>query len=531
MGMGRISWQRKANDGGGELADPWSDLPGEGADDGSIAVIDGASDERTAVEAREIRSSDFAASEPRSSEPRSRVAVLEPSEVSAPPSRRAPVVINAETPVIDQLPPPSRAELAALRAQLHRSLITDFDHRGLADLPQEEARPIVMATARELVDRDVPENFGGSRVQLLNELVDDVIGLGPLEPLLRDNTVSEIMVNGAERVYVERFGRLEPTDVQFRDDAHVMQVLDRMIANVGRTIDHSQPMVDARLPDGSRVNAIIAPASIHGPMITIRKFVADRLTARDMIAIGSLNEEAVQVLEAAVASGAGIVVSGGTGAGKTTLLNVLSSWVPEGERIVTIEDPAELSLRQPHVVALEARDDDSGFEITRAQLLKNALRMRPDRILIGEVRGAEAFDMLQAMNTGHDGSMTTVHANAPRDALRRIEQMVMMAGYEWPLRAIREQVSSAIDLVIQISRLRDGSRRIVDITEVHGMEGDTMTMQQLYFFEQRGTDDEGKIIGELVSTGLRPRTFDIPGAEAYEAPFHELRAVDAPIHS
>ncbi len=513
MGMGRIGWRRSDN--GTTEVDPWSDLP----------------ERKQAVEA-ELHDGDVLVAERPEGGNADRdldsdaPEVLEPSEVTAPRVENAPVVIEPDTPVIDQTPPPTRAELAELRARLHRSLITDFDHRGLAELPLEEARPIVIAMARQLVDTDVPENFSGSRVQLLNELVDDVIGLGPIETLLRDVTVSEIMVNGAERVYVERFGRIELTEVQFRDDDHVLQVLDRMLANVGRTIDYSQPMADARLPDGSRVNAIIPPASIDGPMITIRKFVADRLTARDLITMGSLNEEAAALLETAVANGAGIVVSGGTGAGKTTMLNVLSSWVPDGERIVTIEDPAELSLRQPHVVALEARDDQSGFDITRAQLLKNALRMRPDRILIGEVRGAEAFDMLQAMNTGHDGSMTTVHANAPRDALRRIEQMVMMAGYDWPLRAIREQVTSAVDLIIQVSRLRDGSRRITDITELHGMEGDTMTMQQLYYFEQRGIDDDGRIIGELVSTGLRPRTFDMPGAEAYEGSFHALRAVD-----
>ena len=514
MGMGRIGWQRwSGNDEGGESVDPWSDLPKSGP----LGTIN-------LGEATSPGAASATVAEPpqRPAEP----TVLEPSEISAPPITNAPMVIEAETPVIDQAPPPTRAELAELRVRLHRALITDFDHRGLAELPLEEARPIVIGMARQLVDTDVPDSFGGSRVQLLNELVDDIIGLGPIEALLRDATVSEIMVNGAERIYVERFGRIELTDAQFRDNAHVMQVLDRMLANVGRTIDYSQPMADARLPDGSRVNAIIPPATIDGPMITIRKFVADRLTARDLISMGSLNEEAAVLLETAVATGAGIVVSGGTGSGKTTMLNVLSGWVPSDERIVTIEDPAELSLRQPHVVALEARDDESGLTITRAQLLKNSLRMRPDRIIIGEVRGAEAFDMLQAMNTGHDGSMTTVHANSPRDALRRVEQMVMMAGYDWPLRAIREQVSSALDLIIQVARMRDGSRRIVDITEVHGMEGDTMTMQQLYFFEQRGTDEDGKIIGELVSTGLRPRTFDMPGAENYEAPFQELRPVE-----
>ena len=521
MGMGRIGWRRSDN--GNHDVDPWSDLPrhqqdqeGHEAHEGDVIVADAPAERRDAELA-----------EPQLAEP----TVLEPSEVTAPATENVPAVIEAETPIIDQAPPPSRAELAELRVRLHRALITDFDHRGLADLPIEEARPIVVAMARQLVDTDVPENFGGSRVQLLNELVDDVIGLGPIEALLRDVTVSEIMVNGHDRIYVERFGRIELTEVQFRDDAHVLQVLDRMLSNVGRTIDFSQPMADARLADGSRVNAIIPPASIDGPMITIRKFVADRLTARDLIAMGSLNEEAATLLEAAVASGAGLVVSGGTGSGKTTMLNVLSGWVPDGERIVTIEDPAELSLRQPHVVALEARDDQSGNEITRAQLLKNALRMRPDRIIIGEVRGAEAFDMLQAMNTGHEGSMTTVHANAPRDALRRIEQMVMMAGFDWPLRAIREQVSSAVDIIIQVARLRDGSRRIVDITEVHGMEGDTLTMQQLYYFEQRGIDEDGRIVGELVSTGLRPRTFDTPGGEEYEAPFHALRAVGDPVHS
>ena len=371
-------------------------------------------------------------------------------------------------------------------------------------MPQDEARNFVEQAVRQLIDREVPAGRAGFRERLQEQLVDDVLGLGPLEPLLRDSTVSEIMVNGAKQVFVERAGRLYVAPAEFQNDEHVIHVIERILAPTGRTIDESSPLVDARLPDGSRVNAVIPPASISGPLLTIRKFVADRLTADDLVAMGSLTQQSSDILAAAVHSGLNIIVSGGTGSGKTTMLNVLSSWIPSDERIVTIEDPAELSMRQPHVVRLEARPGERVGAVHQRDLLKNALRMRPDRIIVGEVRGSEAFDMLQAMNTGHDGSLSTVHANTPRDAIRRIENMVMMAGFDLPVRAIREQVASAIDVVIQIERMRDGSRRIVAISEVVGMEEQTVTMQDLFLFEQHGVDEEGRIVGEMKPTGLRP---------------------------
>ena len=396
-----------------------------------------------------------------------------------------------------------------LRSKLHRTLIAEIDQTALSRMPQDQARASVAAAARELIGREVPAGLGSFRDRLLEQLVDDILGLGPIEPLLRDPSVSEVMVNGANQVYVERAGRLSLSGVQFRDNAHVIHVIERILAPTGRVIDEANPMVDARLPDGSRVNAVIPPASIIGPLLTIRKFVADRLQASDLVASGSLTEDASALLEAAVNTGLNIIVSGGTGSGKTTLLNVLSTWIPEDQRIVTIEDPAELSMRQPHVVSLEARPTSgSQQKLGQAELLKNSLRMRPDRIIIGEVRGAEAFDMLQAMNTGHEGSMSTTHANSPRDAVRRIENMVMMAGFDLPIRAIREQIASAIDLVVQVARLRDGSRRVTALSEVVGMEDQTVTMQDLYLFEQSGIDDDGRILGTLVSTGLRPRFAD-----------------------
>ena len=396
-----------------------------------------------------------------------------------------------------------------LRQRLHRTLIAEIDQAALSLLPPDEARNFVEGAVRQLIDREVPAGRAGFRDRLLQQLVDDVLGLGPIEPLLRDQSISEIMVNGARQVYIERAGKLHLADVRFQDDQHVVHVIERILASSGRHIDESSPLADAKLPDGSRVNAVIAPATISGPLLTIRKFIADRLSVDDLISLGSLTSEARDLLAASVHAGLNIIVSGGTGSGKTTMLNVLSSWIPSDERIVTIEDPAELSLRQPHVVRLEARPDDRGdLKILQRDLLQNALRMRPDRIIVGEVRGPEAFDMLQAMNTGHDGSLSTVHANTPRDAIRRIENMVMMAGFELPIRAIREQIASAIDLVLQVERMRDGTRRSVAISEVVGMEDQTVTMQDLFLFEHEGLDEEDHIIGSLRSTGLRPSFSD-----------------------
>ena len=388
--------------------------------------------------------------------------------------------------------PPTTTEL---RRELHKKLIEEIDQVALAGMGEDEARSFVEEAAQELVSREVTRGLGGFRERLLEQLVDDILGLGPIEPLLRDPSISEIMVNGPSAVYVERAGRLSLSAAQFRDDAHVVHVIERILAPTGRQIDEANPLVDARLPDGSRVNAVIPPASTTGPLITIRKFVADRLTAADLVRMGSFSQQSANLLSAAVNAGLNIIVSGGTGSGKTTMLNVLSEWIPSQHRIVTIEDPTELNLRQPHVVSLEARPNATTNPLHQADLLRNALRMRPDRIIVGEVRGAEAFDMLQAMNTGHEGSMSTVHANTPRDAIRRIENMVMMAGFELPVKAIREQIASAIDMIVQVARLRDGTRRVVAISEVVGMEGDTVTMQDLYLFDRE--------LNELISTGLR----------------------------
>lgn len=345
------------------------------------------------------------------------------------------------------------------------------------------------------------------RQRLLRELLDEVFELGPITPLLRDSTISEIMVNGPYQVYVERNGILEKTDIQFRDDAHVLRIIEKIVAPLGRRIDESSPMVDARLADGSRVNAIIPPLALNGPTLTIRKFSSDPFQVADLIRFGTLTPEMAKFLESCVKGRLNIIVSGGTGSGKTTTLGVLSSFIPDNERIITIEDAAELQLRQEHWVRLETRPPniEGRGEVTMRDLVRNALRMRPERIIVGEVRGGEALDMLQAMNTGHDGSLTTGHANSPRDMLSRLETMVLMAGMDLPVRAIREQIASALDLIVHQSRLRDGSRKITHITEVMGMEGDTIVLQDIFVFEQTGVETGGRVIGSFRSTGIRPK--------------------------
>ena len=345
---------------------------------------------------------------------------------------------------------------------------------------------------------------------ITREAMDDLLGLGPIQVLLDDPSVSEIMVNGPEQIWVERGGKLVETDAKFRDDEHVMEIIQRIIQPLGRKIDTANPMVDARLPDGSRVNAIIPPCSLLGPAITIRKFSSKPLTVEQLISFGSFTAEMAEFLNACVAAHLNIVVSGGTGSGKTTLLNVLSSFIPDHERIVTIEDAAELKLNQRHVVPLESRprDAEGNEPILIRDLVINSLRMRPERIIIGECRGKEALDMLQAMNTGHDGSLTTLHANTPRDALSRLETMSMMAGMDLPVRVIREQIASAIDLIVQQSRLRDGKRKVTHITEVQGMEGDKVVLQDIFLFEEKGMDPNGGVIGEVRPTGTRPKFYD-----------------------
>jgi pilus assembly protein CpaF len=371
----------------------------------------------------------------------------------------------------------------------------------------------VRATIQELFDQVLAEEnivlTRPERHRLFEQIAAEILGFGPLQPLLEDETITEVMVNGAKNIYIERVGKITRVPMTFESDEHVMRIIDRIVAPLGRRIDESSPYVDARLPDGSRVNAVIPPISLVGPVLTIRKFFKTPITIEQLIQFGSITPEALQFLKACVESRLNIVISGGTGSGKTTFLNILSQFIPSDERIITIENAAELQLRQEHVVTLESRPPniEAKGEVTIRQLVINALRMRPDRIIVGEIRDEAALDMLQAMNTGHDGSMTTAHSNSPRDTLARLETMTMMAGMELPARAIREQISSAIDVVVHQERLRDGSRKIVNITEVSGMEGDVITMTDIFLFEQTGYDN-GKVVGRLRPTGLRPKFID-----------------------
>jgi pilus assembly protein CpaF len=409
---------------------------------------------------------------------------------------------------------PVRESLREVKFRIQSRVIQDLDPKlDLAN--QVEVRRQIEEIFGRVIDEEGLALTRAERVRMLEQITDEIIGLGPLEPLLRDETVTEIMVNGPRQVYIERNGRLELTNVVFQNDDHVMRIIDRIIAPIGRRIDESSPMVDARLTDGSRVNAIIPPLSLIGPVVTIRKFSASPFTVDDLIRFGTSTPEMFDFLRACVEARLNIFVSGGTGSGKTTTLNVLSSFIPNDERIITVEDAAELQLRQEHVVTLESRPPniEGRGAVPIRELVRNCLRMRPDRIIVGECRGGEALDMLQAMNTGHDGSMSTGHANSPRDMLARLETMVLMAGVDLPLRAIREQVSSAVDLIVHQSRLKDGSRRIEYITEVQGMEGDVIVMQDVFLFEQTGVV-EGKIQGRLRATGIRPKfveKFEIKG--------------------
>lgn len=375
-------------------------------------------------------------------------------------------------------------------------------------LEEDVLRNLVRQELNTIIEESATPLTSEERRRLIREVEDNVLGLGPLEALLADTSISEIMVNGPDTVYVEQKGRLTLSPVTFADEAHLRQVIDRIVSKVGRRIDESSPLVDARLMDGSRVNAIIPPLAVNGSTLTIRKFSRDALGVNDLISFGTLTPDMADLLRACVQAHLNILVSGGTGTGKTTLLNVLSSFIPANERIITIEDAVELQLQQEHLVRLESRPPnvEGRGEVTIRDLVKNSLRMRPDRIVIGECRGAEALDMLQAMNTGHDGSLSTIHANAPRDAISRLETLVLMAGMDLPLRAIREQISSAVDLIVQISRLRDGTRRVVAVTEVHGMEGQTVTLQDIFLFDySAGLDANGKFLGRPMATGVRPK--------------------------
>ncbi|MEX0786915.1 MAG: CpaF family protein [Dehalococcoidia bacterium] len=403
-----------------------------------------------------------------------------------------------------------------LKFTLHQRLIEELDPSKLQGLEPNRAREAVVVAARTLIAQEMPGIVGAVRDELVDAVADEVLGLGPIEGLIGEPAVSEVMVNAPDQVFYEKEGRLYLSSVRFRDHAHIMRIIERIVAPLGRRVDESSPMVDARLPDGSRVNVIIPPVAPKSPTITIRKFQADKMTIEDLIAAGSLTREIAEFFRACVQVRLNMIVSGGTGTGKTTMLNALSSFIPDTERIVTIEDPTELRLQQGHVVSLEARPAslEGKGEVTQRDLVRNSLRMRPDRIIVGEVRGSEAFDMMQAMNTGHEGSLGTVHANSPRDGLARIENMILMAGLELPMRAIREQIASAVHVIIQIARLSDGSRRVTRVAEISGMEGDTVTMQDIFRYQQRGIDSDGRVVGDFLSTGIRPRfaeKFEVAG--------------------
>ena len=410
----------------------------------------------------------------------------------------------------------------ALKGRIHQDLLNRLNLDRLTKTSRADAAPEIRGVIQELLDREnqrVPLSLF-DRENVINDVFDELFGLGPLEVLLKDPTISDILVNRASQVYIEREGRLEETDIVFRDDRHVMQIIERIVSAVGRRIDESTPMVDARLQDGSRVNVIIPPLALEGPVMSIRRFRTDRLGADDLVGRESLTKPMLDFLRGAVASRLNIIVSGGTGAGKTTLLNILSSFISDRERVVTIEDAAELMLRQRHVVRLETRaaNIEGKGAVRQRQLVINALRMRPDRIVVGEVRGEEALDMLQAMNTGHDGSLTTIHANSPRDALYRLDTMVAMANLNIPERAIRQQVASAVNLLVQINRMADGTRKVTSISEITGMEQDVITMQEIFAFNKTGIDKSGKVVGMFKATGIRPKCSDLLATAGHPLP-------------
>jgi pilus assembly protein CpaF len=431
---------------------------------------------------------------------------LPPATGPAPTAATSAIPGSAQRRRQDAERPGANPQAEQTKLRLHELLIEELEHGNLEGLPEGQQREAVAKAARELIAQEGLALGGMSRDELIEAVVDEVLGLGPLEPLLRDPSISEVMVKDIDKIYYEQEGRIFRSPARFRDKPHVMRIVERIVAPLGRRIDESSPMVDARLPDGSRVNITIPPASPKAPSITIRKFRADKMRMGDLIQVGALSDATAEFLSMCVRAHMNIIISGGTGTGKTTMLNALSAFIPNTERIITIEDPAELRLQQDHVITLEARPAsiEGKNQIKQRDLVKNCLRMRPDRIIVGEVRGEECFDMLQAMNTGHDGSISTIHANTPRDALARLENMVLMAGMDLPARAIREQIASAIHLFIQVSRLQDGSRKITHVTEISGMEGDTITLQDIFLFNLERVDEDGRVIGKMMPTGIRP---------------------------
>lgn len=430
-------------------------------------------------------------------------------DVAAPPS--APAKAKGKAKKAEVAPPADTKEekrisrLLDIRMDLHKRVLETLNLSALDKASEEDLKKEISSIAREgLREMGVVLN-SADQEKLSQDLIDEVVGLGPLEPLLKDETVNDILVNGSQQVFVERAGKLQLTSVRFKDERHLMRVIDKIVSAVGRRVDESQPYVDARLQDGSRFNAMVPPCAVDGSLVSIRKFSKEKLSIDELISFGAFNEAIAAYLQAAVSTRLNVIVSGGTGSGKTTTLNALSSFIDDAERIVTIEDTAELQLQQVHVGRMESRPPnvEGRGEVSQRDLLRNALRMRPDRIIVGETRGDEVIDMLQAMNTGHDGSMTTIHANSARDAVARLENMIAMAGIELPLKASRAQIASAVNLIVQVSRLQDGSRRMVSVTEVTGMEGDIISMQEIFKYERTGIDDDGKIIGRFASGGLR----------------------------
>ena len=428
------------------------------------------------------------------------------------------------------------AAYQTIKEKIHRDLLNRLNLDRLTQMSRRDAEPEIRALIHEMLDRETQSTPLTllERDALVEDVLNELFGLGPLEALLKDPSISDILVNRSQQVYVEREGRLEQTDVVFRDDRHLLQIIERIVSAVGRRIDESSPMVDARLQDGSRVNVVIPPLALDGPVMSIRRFRTDRLGADDLVARQTLTQPMLDFLKAVVSSRLNVLVSGGTGAGKTTMLNVLSSFISPRERLVTIEDAAELTLRQPHVVRLETRPPniEGKGAVRQRHLVINALRMRPDRIIVGEVRGDEALDMLQAMNTGHDGSLTTIHANSPRDALYRLDTMVAMANLNVPDKAIRQQVASAVNVIIQVNRLSDGTRKVTSISEITGMEGEVITMQEIFAFQQAAIDAAGNVVGRFRATGIRPKCAERLLAAGVQLPMdmfeHEVRIGEIP---
>ncbi len=414
----------------------------------------------------------------------------------------------------------SSADYLELKVRMHQRIIDEIKLSALEGMDRNELRSEIGEVITGLLSQETKPLNINERNRIIDDVIDELMGFGPLEPLLQDETISDILVNTPKEVFIERFGVIEETDVKFKDDEHLLRIIDRIVVKVGRRVDESNPLVDARLPDGSRVNAVVPPIALDGPLVSIRKFSKIPFDLGRMVEIGSMTQACADVLKGCVKCRLNLLISGGTGTGKTTLLNAVSRSIGDKERIVTIEDAAELQLQQRHVARMETRprNIEGKGEITQRDLVKNALRMRPDRIILGEVRGGEAFDMLQAMNTGHDGSITTVHANTPRDALARLEQMVSMANLDVPARAIRAQIASALDVIVQIKRFADGTRRIVSLQEITGMEGDVITMQELYRFRQQHIEQNNKVVGVFEATGVRPVFYDAFKANAVEIP-------------